>query len=163
MASPTKYIMKKILLFVFMLAVALPSFSQRGKNTVSNPVTISFDASLYEGLTWRNIGPFRGGRSNAVTGLPSNDQVYFAGYTGGGLWKTENAGISWFNISDGFFKTSSVGDIAISESDPNVIYVGMGEHAIRGVMTTYGDGILQVLRWGKNLEAYGTGKDQAYI
>lgn len=158
MASPTNYIMKKILLFVLMLAVALPSFSQRGKNTASNPVTISFDASLYEGLTWRNIGPFRGGRSNAVTGLPGNDQVYFAGYTGGGLWKTENAGISWFNISDGFFKTSSVGDIAISESDPNVIYVGMGEHAIRGVMTTYGDGVYKSLDGGKTWKHMGLEK-----
>ena len=62
------------------------------------------------------------------------------GSTGGGLWKTNDAGMSWFNISDGYFKTGSVGAVAVAESDPNVIYVGMGEHA-RGVTTSYGDGV----------------------
>lgn len=109
----------------------------------------------FSNLTWRNIGPFRGGRSNAVAGIPGNDQVYFVGYTGGGVWKTSNAGLTWKNISDGFFKTSSVGDIAISTSDPNVIYVGMGEHAIRGVMTSYGDGVYKSLNGGETWENVG--------
>jgi photosystem II stability/assembly factor-like uncharacterized protein len=150
--------MKKILLFVLMLTFVFSAFSQRGKSDMGNATSANFDASLYEGITWRNIGPFRGGRSNAVTGVLGNDQVYFAGYTGGGLWKTEDAGISWFNISDGFFSTSSVGDIAISESDPNVIYVGMGEHAIRGVMTTYGDGVYKSLDGGKTWKNMGLEK-----
>ncbi|MDX5479122.1 MAG: glycosyl hydrolase, partial [Cyclobacteriaceae bacterium] len=133
--------MKKILLIGFILLLTFPGFSQRERGNTSSTPAVNFDPSLYSSLEWRNIGPFRGGRSNAVTGVPGNDQVYFAGYTGGGIWKTENAGISWKNISDGQLATSSVGDIAISESDPNVIYVGMGEHAIRGVMTSYGDGV----------------------
>ncbi len=84
-----------------------------------------------------------------------NDQIYYTGYTGGGLWKTEDAGITWHNISDGFFKSGSVGDIAVSESDPNVIYVGMGEHAVRGVMTTYGDGVYKSTDGGKTWKHIG--------
>jgi photosystem II stability/assembly factor-like uncharacterized protein len=81
--------------------------------------------------------------------------VYYTGYTGGGLWKTEDAGITWRNISDGYFKTGSVGDIAVSESDPNVIYVGMGEHAVRGVMTTFGDGVYKSTDGGKTWKHLG--------
>ncbi|WP_277479149.1 VPS10 domain-containing protein [Catalinimonas alkaloidigena] len=99
------------------------------------------DSALFEGLKFRNIGPFRGGRSVAVSGVIQQPLVYYMGSTGGGIWKTEDAGLSWKNISDGQLKTGSVGDISVAESDPNVIYVGMGEHAIRGVMTTHGDGV----------------------
>lgn len=148
--------MKKILLFGLMLLLAIPGFSQKGKS--SSTPNVSFEAAQYHGLKWRNIGPFRGGRSNAVTGVPGNDQVYFAGYTGGGIWKTMDAGISWVNVSDGFFSTSSIGDIAISESDPNVIYVGTGEHAIRGVMTTYGDGVYKSTDGGKTWRNMGLEK-----
>lgn len=111
--------------------------------------------SELETLKWRNIGPFRGGRSNAVSGVVGNDKLYYAGYTGGGVWKTEDAGHTWRNISDGFLETASVGDIAVSESDPNVIYVGMGEHAVRGVMTTFGDGIYKSVDGGKTWEHKG--------
>lgn len=150
--------MKKILLIGLVLMLAFPGFSQRERGNTSSTPAVNFDPSLYSSLEWRNIGPFRGGRSNAVTGIPGNDQVYFAGYTGGGIWKTENAGISWKNISDGQLATSSVGDIAISESDPNVIYVGMGEHAIRGVMTSYGDGVYKSTDGGKNWKNVGLEK-----
>lgn len=97
--------------------------------------------ALFQGLQWRCIGPFRGGRSVAVCGVPQQPQIYYMGSTGGGLWKTEDAGITWFNISDPFFQSGSVGAIAIADSDPNIIYVGMGEHAVRGVMTSQGDGL----------------------
>lgn len=139
-----------------MLFMSLYVFAQRGKTAAPPPPT--FDATIFEGLKWRNIGPFRGGRANAVSGLPGNDQVFFAGYTGGGLWKTIDAGISWHNISDGFFKTGSVGAIAVSEADPNVIYVGMGEHAIRGVMTSYGDGVYKSTDGGKTWKNVGLEK-----
>lgn len=139
-----------------MLFMSLYVFAQRGKTAAPPPPT--FDATIFEGLKWRNIGPFRGGRANAVSGLPGNDQVFFAGYTGGGLWKTVDAGISWHNISDGFFKTGSVGAIAVSEADPNVIYVGMGEHAIRGVMTSYGDGVYKSTDGGKTWKNVGLEK-----
>lgn len=92
-------------------------------------------------MKWRNIGPFRGGRANAIAGDPVNPMVYYVGYTGGGVSMTDDGGTTWKNISDGFFKVGSIGDIAVCESDPNVIYVGTGEHAVRGVMTSYGDGV----------------------
>ncbi len=85
----------------------------------------------------------------AVAGIPSQPMTYFAGYTGGGLWRTDDAGNNWRNISDGFFKTSSVGAIAVAPSDPNVIYVGMGEHAIRGQSSTYGDGVYKSTDQGR--------------
>ena len=97
--------------------------------------------SLYAGLQFRNIGPQRGGRSVAASGVTSDPMTYYMGTCGGGVWKTVDAGISWKNISDGYFKTGSVGAIEVAPSDPNVVYVGMGEHAIRGVMTSHGDGV----------------------
>ena len=106
-------------------------------------------------VKWRSIGPFRGGRSNAATGVLNNSAIYYMGTTGGGLWKTENSGISWNNISDGFFKTGSVGAVAVAESDPNIVYVGMGEHAIRGVMTHHGDGVYKSTDAGKTWKKLG--------
>lgn len=106
-------------------------------------------------LQWRNIGPFRGGRSVAATGLKGNDQVYYMGTTGGGVWKTVNAGQSWFNISDSFFTTGSIGAVAVSEADPNVVFVGAGEHAPRGVMTSYGDGVYKSTDAGRTWKKMG--------
>src|SRR5579863_7972806 len=114
--------------------------------------------SLFKSLKWRNVGPFRGGRSNTITGVVGNDQRYYAGYTGGGVWRTDDAGISWHNISDSFFKTGSIGMISVSESDPNVIYVGTGEHAVRGVMTTFGDGVYKSTDAGKTWKNIGLEK-----
>jgi len=108
------------------------------------------DANTYfKPLKYRSIGPFRGGRSNSVSGVVGDPLTYYMGTTGGGLWKTADAGQHWGNISDGYFKTGSVGAVAVSESNPNIIYVGMGEHAIRGVMTTYGDGVYKSTDAGK--------------
>lgn len=95
----------------------------------------------FQGLKFRNIGPYRGGRTNAVSGVVGDPLTYYMGTVGGGVYKTTDAGNSWKNITDGQLNTSSVGAIAVSESDPNVIYIGMGEHAIRGVMTSHGDGV----------------------
>lgn len=114
------------------------SEAQRRKRNAPAP---TFSTSEYEGLKWRNLGPYRGGRANSITGISGNDQVYYAGYTGGGVWKTEDGGYNWVNVSDGYFNVGSIGDIAVSQSDPNVVYVGSGEHAVRGVMTSYGDGV----------------------
>ena len=109
----------------------------------------ALDSTTFAALSWRNIGPFRGGRSVAAVGLPSQPLTYFAGYTGGGLWRTDDAGNSWRNISDGYFKTGSVGAIAVAPNDENVIYVGMGEHAIRGQSSTYGDGMYKSTDQGR--------------
>lgn len=105
--------------------------------------------SYFKPLKYRNIGPFRGGRSNASSGVVNDPLTYYMGTTGGGLWKTTNAGNQWENISDGFFKTGSVGAVAVSESSPNIVFCGMGEHAVRGVMTSYGDGIYKSTDAGK--------------
>ncbi|HMP99894.1 MAG TPA: hypothetical protein PKC24_08950, partial [Cyclobacteriaceae bacterium] len=91
--------MTRILISLCLLCLAISLSAQRGRTPAQSPAP-AFNAELYSGLKWRNIGPYRGGRSGAVSGVINNDQVYFVGYTGGGLWKTENAGISWFNISD---------------------------------------------------------------
>ena len=115
------------------LAVAAPLAAQRPKPVTPVPAAAAaYDSSAFRALQWRNAGPFRGGRANAITGVTTQPFVYYAGYTGGGVWKTDDAGLSWRNISDGFFRTSSIGAIAVAESDPNVIYVGTGEHAVRG-------------------------------
>ena len=101
----------------------------------------SLDVFFKEALKWRNIGPFRGGRSLTAIGVPSQPLTYYFGSVGGGVWKTIDGGLEWSNISDGYFKTGSVGALAVSESDPNVIYAGMGEACIRPVMTSHGDGV----------------------
>jgi photosystem II stability/assembly factor-like uncharacterized protein len=120
--------------------------------TVTSPAET--DSSL-RAVRWRNIGPFRGGRSVAVAGVVRDPLVYYMGTTGGGVWKTVDAGATWQNISDGFFTTGSVGAIAVSESDPNVVFVGMGEHAPRGVMTSYGDGVYRSTDAGKTWKKMG--------
>lgn len=114
--------------------------------------------SLYHGLKWRNIGPFRGGRSVTSSGVIGQPLTYYMGSTGGGVWKTTDAGISWNNISDGFFKTGTVGAIAVAESDPNIVVVGMGEHAARGVMTSMGDGVYKSMDAGKTWKHFGLEK-----
>ena len=91
-------------------------------------------------LSWRTIGPYRGGRVCAVAGHKDRPHTFFFGATGGGVWKTDDAGQTWMNVSDGFFATGSVGAIAVAPSDPATIYVGMGECSIRGDVS-HGDGV----------------------
>ncbi len=138
------------LLFILVSAVT----AQKQKTTSTSISSVKYD-EVFKSVKWRNIGPFRGGRANAISGVKANDRLFYAGYTGGGVWKTEDGGLAWQNISDGFFKVGSVGDIAVSESDPNVIYVGTGEHAIRGVMTSYGDGVYKSTDAGKTWKNVG--------
>ncbi|MBL7872902.1 MAG: glycosyl hydrolase [Cyclobacteriaceae bacterium] len=136
----------------------IPVTAQKSKSKTEPQTTSALDAANFKGLKWRNIGPFRGGRANAISGVIGNDNVYYVGYTGGGIAKTDDAGITWKNISDGFFKVGSIGEIAICESDPNVIYVGTGEHAVRGVMTSYGDGVYKSTDGGKTWKNIGLEK-----
>ena len=124
----------------------------------SNAQSSNQKLEAFNRLEWRCIGPYRGGRANAIVGVIGNDQIYYAGYTGGGVWKTKDAGDSWMNVSDGYFNTGSIGDIAVSETDPNIVYVGTGEHAVRGVMTTYGDGIYKSMDAGETWTNIGLEK-----
>jgi len=98
------------------------------------------DDSL-DGLEWRLVGPWRGGRVTTVTGVPGQPNLYYMGATGGGVWKTENAGTTWENLSDEHLRVGTIGAVAVARPDPNVIYVGTGESPIRGVTTSHGDGV----------------------
>ncbi len=110
---------------------------------------------LLKALQYRSIGPYRGGRSAAVAGVPSQPNVYYYGATGGGVWKTTDGGINWDSVSDGsVFGTGSVGAIGISDSDPNVVYVGMGESPIRGNVS-HGDGVYKSNDAGKTWKHIG--------
>jgi photosystem II stability/assembly factor-like uncharacterized protein len=113
------------------------------------------DLSTLKTIKYREVGPFRGGRVTAVMGVDSQPNIYYFGSVGGGLWKTTDAGTSWQSISDGQpFGTGDVGTIAVSESDPNILYVGMGEAPIRGNVS-YGDGIYKSLDAGKTWKKQG--------
>ncbi|HLK17306.1 MAG TPA: hypothetical protein VKT81_00080 [Bryobacteraceae bacterium] len=112
------------------------------------------DLNALKELKYRSIGPYRGGRVVAVAGVTSQPNVYYFGATGGGVWKTVDGGVSWQPISDGQFKTGSVGAIGVSESDPNVIYVGMGEPDVRG-NASHGDGVYKSTDAGKTWKNVG--------
>ena len=148
-----------IVLLIISLSIQ-PIFGQKKKKknsklTSNISASSNFKSKNFEALKWRNIGPFRGGRSNAAVGVIGDPQKYYFGSVGGGIWKTTDAGITWSNISDGFFKTNSIGALAIAPSDQNVIYAGTGEHAVRGVMSSHGDGIYKSTDAGKTWKNIG--------
>ena len=138
--------MKKPLLLLFILAIST-TFAQTAEE-------------YFEPLKFRNIGPFRGGRSVSASGVIGDPMTYYMGTTGGGLWKTEDAGQRWKNISDGYFEMGSVGAVAVSTYNTNIVYVGMGEHAPRGVMTSYGDGVYKSTNAGKTWKHIGLKETQ---
>ena len=106
-------------------------------------------------LKWRLVGPFRGGRVAAVTGVESQPNTYYFGGAIGGVWKTTNGGVSWTCVSDGQpFGTASIGDVAVSESDPNIVYAGTGEYDIRGNVSN-GDGVYKSMDGGKTWKKIG--------
>ncbi|MGH9790130.1 MAG: WD40/YVTN/BNR-like repeat-containing protein, partial [Candidatus Acidiferrales bacterium] len=98
-----------------------------------------YDPALYKEMRWRSIGPFRGGRSVAVAGVPSEPETYYFGAVAGGVWKTTDGGATWTPLFDKQ-SVSSIGTIAVAPSDPNVVYVGTGEACIRGNIS-HGDGV----------------------
>lgn len=130
----------------YLLAILLPFFCL-------NLQSQNFQESDYGALEYRLLGPFRGGRSAAVTGVPNQPNLYYFGATGGGIWKTKDGGREWENISDGYFG-GSIGAIAVSKSDPNVIYVGGGEKTVRGNVSS-GYGIWKSVDAGKTWQASG--------
>ena len=136
--------MLPFLVSIIFLLVSLTAAPQ----PTTGPKPVPDMASVGKAMEWRLIGPFRGGRSVAAAGHPTERLMAYMGTTGGGLWKTENGGISWQNISDGFFKTGSVGAVAIAKSDPRILYVGMGEHTLRGNLSP-GNGVYKSTDAGK--------------
>lgn len=107
----------------------------------------NFDANQFKALQWREVGPYRGGRSAAVEGVPSQPNTYYFGSVGGGVWKTLDGGETWMPVSDGFFG-GSIGAVAVAESDPNIVYVGGGEKTVRGNVS-HGDGMWKSMDAGK--------------
>jgi photosystem II stability/assembly factor-like uncharacterized protein len=126
-------------------------------NPAQKPV---FDAQFYEGLQWRNIGPNRGGRSLGCTGSPGRPDEYYFGATGGGLWKTVDGGNEWFPVTDGQVTSSSVGAVAVAETNPDIVYIGMGEVQLRGSITQ-GDGVYKSTDGGKTWRHLGLAETQA--
>jgi len=147
-------------LILLCIIAAIPVFSitrliAADPNAASDAAT---NAGPLKGLEWRMVGPWRGGRVTTVTGVPGKPWLYYMGATGGGVWKTENSGTTWENISDGFFKVGTIGAVAVSESDNNVLYVGTGEAPIRGVTTAVGDGVYKSVDAGQTWTHIGLDK-----
>jgi len=141
MKPPFRY-----LVCIFFICLITNISAQRKKK---NSTTVeNYAESLYDGVQWRLVGPFRGGRSGTASGVLNNPNLYYMGTAGGGVWKTTDAGNTWSCISDGYFG-GSIGAVAVSESDPNVIYVGEGEQTLRGNVSS-GHGVWKSLDAGEN-------------
>lgn len=119
-----------------------------------------YDSKLFDALQWRNIGPDRGGRSQAVAGSRARPLEYYFGATGGGLWKTTDGGQTWRPVTDGQIKSSSVGAVAVCEANPDVVYIGMGETELRGNIMQ-GDGVYKSTDGGKTWRHVGLEQTQA--
>jgi photosystem II stability/assembly factor-like uncharacterized protein len=119
-----------------------------------NAANVKVDPSLIDNLKFRDINFSRGGRSTAVTGVPGKPLHYYFGGTGAGVWKTEDAGITWTNVSDGFFGVGSIGSVAVAPSDINVVYVGTGSACPRGNISV-GDGMYKSTDAGKTWKHIG--------
>ena len=148
-------------LYILLTLLVLSTSGARATQPAAQPVaTAGVDDALLAGLRWRSIGPARGGRSQAVAGSVKRPLEYYFGATGGGVWKTTDGGITWRPMSDRSFRSSSVGAIAVSESNPDVVYVGMGETQLRGNIIQ-GDGVYKTTDGGKSWTHVGLEKTRA--
>ena len=129
---PTRSSLPSVILAITLLASLFggPSAPLSAQQPTAGPTTL--DPAILDALQWRNIGPDRGGRSIGATGVTGQPEVAYFGATGGGLWKTTDGGESWKPITDGKITSASVGAVAVSETDPGLVFIGMGESAIRG-------------------------------
>ncbi|MFO0270815.1 MAG: VPS10 domain-containing protein [Gemmatimonadota bacterium] len=144
-----------LLLPLCVLGVTAVHAQPRRPQPPTGGTSAALDTTDFRALSWRNVGPTRGGRAVTIAGIPSQPLTYFGGTTGGGLWRTDDAGISWRNISDGWFKSGSIGAVAVAASDPNVLYVGTGEHPIRGQSSSYGVGMYKSTDQGRTWRPVG--------
>lgn len=147
--------------FLYLSLFILMSWLSSAQNTAAQFIAAKdIDTTHLSAIEWRNIGPFRGGRSAAVTGVSGRPNLFYFGSTGGGVWRTTDAGNTWENISDGYFG-GSIGAVAVSEWDNNVIYVGGGEKTVRGNVS-YGHGMWKSEDAGKSWRQIGL-KDSRHI
>jgi photosystem II stability/assembly factor-like uncharacterized protein len=149
---------------IMILLLAVPSFwgnaqqiSKETNESVNKPI---YNPALFNGLKWRNIGPWHGGRCFAVMGIPNGPYTYYAGRTGGGVWKTTDGGNTWKCVSDSFFTCSSVGAIAVANNNHNIVYAGTGEAEMRNNIS-FGDGIYTSIDAGKSWKHIGLEKTYA--
>ena len=151
-----------IALFALLIGVPAPSAQTQVPAPAATQAVPAgdIDPSLLSGLRWRSIGPARGGRSQAAAGSTKRPMEYYFGAVGGGVWKTTDGGVNWRAVSDRDFKSSSVGAIAVSESNPDVVYVGMGETQLRGNIIQ-GDGVYKTTDAGKTWTHVGLEKTRA--
>jgi photosystem II stability/assembly factor-like uncharacterized protein len=146
----------RFLSLLFLVLLLFPGITRAKKKTDKKKTSEreAIPAEMFNALRYRSIGPFRGGRSVAVAGVVTEPRTFYFGGAAGGVWKTTDGGITWYNVSDKDFKTAAVGALAVAPSDPNVIYAGMGEPFIRGNMAT-GDGIYKSTDAGKTWQYMG--------
>jgi len=139
-----------------MFLTALPLAAFLGFSIFAQPASPGgqFPNSLLAGLKWREVGPMRGGRTYAVAGHPSQPDTFYSGSVGGGVWKTENSGRTWFPIADEGIPIGSIGAIAVAPSDANIVYVGTGEPDIRS-QHSYGIGMFKSTDAGKTWKHVG--------
>ena len=147
--------MKIIITLFLLISISFTPLAQK-KNNSRN--TLSFNKELYNSINYRLVGPFRGGRAGTVAGVIGNNNLYYMGTAGGGVWKTEDAGNTWESISDGYYG-GSIGAIAVSESDPNIIYVGEGEQTLRGNVSS-GKGMWKSVDAGETWKFIGLPKSE---
>ncbi len=147
---------KKLLQFLAqtVFAFCLLSAVQTAAQEQTHDPNIAFDAKLFEGMDWRMVGPFRGGRVTAVDAVPTDPPMLYFGGTGGGVWRSVNNGLDYENVSDEYFKVGSIGAIAVAPSDPNVIYVGTGSACIRSNVST-GRGVYKSIDGAKTWKLVG--------
>lgn len=144
--------------FTLLISLPIATQAQKKQKKAASLATVEYDASLYDAIEWRSIGPYRGGRSAAATGVEGKPNLFYFGATGGGVWRTKDGGQTWENISDGYFG-GSVGAVAVSEYDNNVIYVGGGEVTVRGNVS-YGYGMWKSVDAGKTWSHIGLAKSR---
>lgn len=143
--------MKHLLAFlIFILSIQYSEAQTSGQ----------YDQKFYDKLKWRNIGPNRGGRSLGATGSPGRPNEYYFGATGGGLWKTTDGGQEWAPVTDGQISSSSIGAVAVAETNPDIVYIGGGETQLRGSITQ-GDGVYKSTDGGKTWRSLGLKETQA--
>ena len=147
--------MKSLLSILLTLFIINSVYSQ--KRSIQKNIQ-SYNKELYSSIKYRLVGPFRGGRAGTISGVINNQNLYYMGTAGGGVWKTEDAGNTWEPISDGYYG-GSIGALAVSESDPNIIYVGEGEQTLRGNVSS-GMGMWKSLDAGETWEYIGLPKSE---
>ena len=139
------------------LALGLLALGQprTGIRALAQPdANAAVDLKTYQDLRWRSIGPHRGGRSTAAAGVRTEPGVFYMGASGGGVWKTENYGVTWLPVTDGQISTGSIGAIDVSDSNPNIVYVGTGSEAIRSNVIL-GRGVYKSTDAGKTWQSVG--------